>query len=77
MVFIKSSKNEVWTLPPDIRDLFPSDHICYLVESFVDKMDFSEFEIRYDGIGFDGSVAKIIFLHFDTINFYLYVSFSF
>lgn len=51
MVFIKSSKNEVLTLPPDIRDLIPSDHICYLVESFVDEIDFSEFEIRYDGSG--------------------------
>ncbi len=44
MVFIKSLKNQVWTLPPDIRDLILSDHICYLVESFVDEMDFSEFE---------------------------------
>jgi transposase len=51
MAFIKSSKNQVWTLPPDIRDLIPSDHICYLVESFVDEMDFSEFEIRSDGSG--------------------------
>jgi transposase len=51
MAFIKSSKNRVWTLPPDIRDLIPSDHICYLVESFVDEMDFNEFEIRYDGSG--------------------------
>jgi transposase len=51
VVFIKSLRNQVWTLPPDIRDLIPSDHICYLVESFVDEMDFSEFEIRYDGSG--------------------------
>jgi transposase len=51
MVFIKSSKNQVWILPPDIRDLIPPDHICYLVESFVDEMDFSEFEIKYDGSG--------------------------
>lgn len=51
MVFIKSSKNQVWTLPPDIRDLIPSDHICYLVESFMDEMDFSEIEIRYEGSG--------------------------
>jgi len=50
MVFIKS-KNQFWTLPTDIRDLIPSDHICYLVESFVDEIDFSEFEIRYDGPG--------------------------
>jgi transposase len=51
MAFIKSSKDQVWTLPPDIRNLIPSDHICYLVESFVDEMDFSEFEIRSDGSG--------------------------
>ncbi|AKB58656.1 hypothetical protein MSBR2_2140 [Methanosarcina barkeri 227] len=51
MAFIKSLKNQVWTLPPDIRDLIPSDHICYLVESFVDEMDFSEFETKYDGSG--------------------------
>ncbi len=51
MVFIKSSKNEVWTLPPDIRDLIPSDHICYLFEPFVDAMDFSNFEIKHDGSG--------------------------
>ena len=51
MAFIKSSKNQAWTLPQDIRDLIPSDHICYLVESFVDEMDFSEFETRYDGSG--------------------------
>ncbi|AKB37961.1 transposase [Methanosarcina siciliae C2J] len=50
MVFIKP-KNQIWTLPPDIRDLIPSDHICYLVDSFVDEMDFSEFETRYDGSG--------------------------
>lgn len=51
MAFIKSLKNQVWTLPPDIRDLIPSDHIYYLVESFVDEMDFSEFETMYDGSG--------------------------
>lgn len=42
MVFIKSSKNQVWTLPPDFRDFIPSDQICYLVESFIYEMDFNE-----------------------------------
>jgi hypothetical protein len=51
MAFIESSKNRTWTLPPDIRDLIPSDHICYLIESFVDMSDFTEFEIRYNGSG--------------------------
>ena len=61
MVFIKSSKNKVWTLPPDIRDLIPSDHICYLVECFVDEMDFSEFEIMYEGSGHPAYHPRIMF----------------
>jgi transposase len=60
MVFIKSFRNQVWTLPPDIRDLIPSDHICYLIESFVDEMDFSEFEIRYNGSGHPAYHPRII-----------------
>jgi transposase len=60
MVFIKSLRNQVWTLPPDIRDLIPSDHICYLVESFVDEMDFCEFEIRYDGSGHPAYHPRLI-----------------
>lgn len=60
MAFIKSLKNQVWTLPPDIRDLIPSDHICYLVESFVDEMDFREFEIRYDGSGHPAYHPRIV-----------------
>jgi transposase len=51
MAFIKSSKNQAWTLPPDIRDLIPPNHICYLVESFIYEIDFSEFEIRSNGSG--------------------------
>jgi transposase len=61
MVFIKSLKNQVWTLPPDIRELIPSDHTCYLVESFVDEIDFNEFEIRYAGSGHPAYHPRIIF----------------
>jgi transposase len=61
MVFIKSSKNQVWTLPPDISDLIPPDHICYLVESFIDEIDFSEFEIRYAGSGHPAYHPRIMF----------------
>jgi transposase len=62
MVFIKSLKNQVWTLPPDIRDLIPPDHICYLVESFVDEIDFSEFEIKYAGSGHPAYHPRIMFM---------------
>ena len=61
MVFIKSSKNEVWTLPPDIRDLIPQDHICYLIECFVDEIDFSEFEFKYAGSGHPAYHPRIMF----------------
>ena len=61
MVFFKSSKNQIWTLPPDIRDLIPPDHICYLVESFVDEIDFSEFEFRYAGSGHPAYHPSIMF----------------
>jgi transposase len=48
-------------LPPDIRDLIPPDHICYLVESFVDEIDFSEFEIKYAGSGHPAYHPRIMF----------------
>jgi transposase len=51
MVFIKSFKKQSWLFPPDINDMIPDDHICYLVEEIVDKVDFSAFEIRYSGPG--------------------------
>lgn len=51
MVFIKSFRNQSWLLPPNIKDIIPKDHICFLVEEIVDKIDFSEFEIKYLGAG--------------------------
>ena len=42
---IKSDKiGQSWLLPPDIRDLIPADHICYLVVAIVDSIDMSEVE---------------------------------
>src|SRR3989338_9301971 len=51
MVFIKSMKNQSWLLPLNLLEMIPEDHICLLVEEIVDKIDFSEFEIRYSGAG--------------------------
>ena len=51
MVFIASSKNQTWLFPPNIKDLIPKDHICFLVDSFVEELDFTEFENRYEGAG--------------------------
>lgn len=51
MAFIKSFRGQSWLLPPNIQDMIPDDHICFLVEDIIDKIDFSEFEIRYSGAG--------------------------
>jgi transposase len=36
-----------WLLPPDISELIPADHICYLVAAIVNGMDVSEVEKKY------------------------------
>jgi transposase len=51
MVFIKSFKNQSWLFPPCIEELIPEDHVCYLVESFIESLDFSAFDEKYDGAG--------------------------
>ncbi|WP_292484925.1 IS1182 family transposase [Methanohalobium sp.] len=60
MAFIQSSKDQTWLLPPDIRDMISSDHICYLVDSFVEELDFSEFEDRYAGAGHPAYHPRIL-----------------
>jgi transposase len=36
-----------WLLPPDISELIPVDHICYLVAAIVNGMDVDEVEKKY------------------------------
>lgn len=51
MAYIKSYQGQDWLLPPNIEKLIPKDHVCYLVESLVDSIDYSSFDIKYDGAG--------------------------
>lgn len=51
MAFIKSLKGQSWLLPPNIKDMIQKDHICFLVEDVIDKLNFSSFEIKYSGAG--------------------------
>ena len=60
MVFIKSLKEQSWLLPPNIKDIIPKDHICFLVEDVMDKLDFSSFYIRYSGAGHPAYHPRII-----------------
>ena len=51
MAYIQSYKDQVWLLPPSIEELIPDDHICFLVEAFIDSMDYSKFDLKYTGAG--------------------------
>lgn len=51
MAYIQSYQGQSWLLPPSLEDLIPEDHICFLMESLVDSLDYSTFDIRYSGAG--------------------------
>jgi|TARA_Y100000294_G_C8536765_1_gene329407 transposase len=60
MAYIASNKNQNWLLPLSIKDMIPKDHICFLVEDFVHSLDFSDFDMIYDGAGHPAYHPKII-----------------
>jgi len=60
MAYIPSNRNQNWLLPPNVKDIIPKDHICFLVEDVVDKLDFSDFDIRYSGAGHPAYHPRII-----------------
>ena len=60
MAYIESYKEHRWLLPPSIEELIPKDHICYLVESFVDSVDYTFFNIKYSGAGHPAYHPKIL-----------------
>ena len=60
MPFIKSFKNQTWLFPPSIEELIPEDHVCYMVESLIESLDFSVFEIKYDDVGHPAYHPRII-----------------
>ena len=60
MVYIESYKGQQWLFPPAIEDLIPKDHVCYIVESFVESLDFSKFDIKYAGAGHPAYHPRII-----------------
>ncbi len=60
MAYIKSYKDQNWLLPLSIRDMIPKDHICFLVEEFVVSLDFSKFDMIYNGAGHPAYHPRII-----------------
>ena len=51
MAYIQSFKEQTWLLPPSIEALIPEDHVCFLIESLVDALDYGAFDIKYSGAG--------------------------
>jgi transposase len=51
MSYIKSYKGQTWLLPPNIGQLIPKDHVCYLVEDLVASLNYNTFDRRYEGAG--------------------------
>jgi transposase len=60
MAYIQSHKEQAWLLPPSLEELIPEDHICYLVESLVDNLDYRSFDIQYSGAGHPAYHPRIL-----------------
>jgi transposase len=60
MAYIASNKNQNWLLPLNVRDMIPKNHICFLVENFVESLDFTNFDMIYDGAGHPAYHPKIL-----------------
>jgi len=60
MAYIASNKNQNWLVPLSIKDMIPADPICFLVEDFIESLDFSNFDLIYDGAGHPAYHLRII-----------------
>ena len=60
MAYIPSQKNQNWLIPQTIRDMIPKDHICFLVEEFVESLNFNSFDKIYDGSGHPAYHPRIL-----------------
>jgi transposase len=60
LAYIKSFKNQNWLLPPNISDMIPKDHVCFLIEAFVNEQDYTSFDIKYSGSGHPAYHPRII-----------------
>jgi len=60
MVYMNSYKGQNWLIPQSICEMIPSDHICFFVEEFVDSLDFSGFDIIYEGPGHPAYHPRIL-----------------
>ena len=60
MSYIQSFKGQQWLLPPSLEDLIPEDHVCFVVEDFLEEIDLSSFDQHYAGAGHPAYHPRII-----------------
>jgi transposase len=60
MVFYKDLKDQELLLPPNIRDIIPENHICFLVDEIIQKMDLSDYEKQYKRAGHPAYNPKLM-----------------
>jgi len=60
MAYINYNKDQNWMIPPSIKDMIPKNHICYLIEDFTESLDFSNFNMIYEGPGHPAYHPRII-----------------
>ena len=60
MVYINSFRGQNWLIPQSIRDMISQNHICFFVEEFVDSLDFTNFDMIYEGAGHPAYHPRII-----------------
>ena len=60
MTYIDSFKDQNWLLPTSIKQMIPESHICFFVEEFIEALNFSGFDMIYDGAGHPAYHPRII-----------------
>lgn len=60
MAYIQSHKDENWLLPLSIKDMIDKNHICFFVETLIESLDFSKFDIIYEGPGHPAYHPRIL-----------------
>jgi len=60
MTYISSYKGQDWLLPTSIKQIISDKHICFFVEEFVDSLDFTNFDMIYEGAGHPAYHPRII-----------------
>ena len=57
---MNSYKEQNWLLPLSIKQMIPENHIGFLVEEFVESLDFSEFDLINEGPGHPSYHPRIL-----------------